>query len=256
MPSLSAFFIVCPLVFLAGFVDSIAGGGGLISLPAYLAAGIPIHYAMGTNKCSSTVGAITASFRYYRNGYVDMPLCAPSIAAALAGSALGTSLTLLVNERFLQGLLLVVLPITAFYVLRKKDFTIQGNPLPRRRTIVLAGVISFVIGGYDGFFGPGTGTFLILLYMGLAKIDPRTASGNAKVVNLASNVASAALFIANGRAILPLGLAAGVFSIAGSYLGSGLVIRRGAKVIRFVILAVLGLLFVKIAWDIFTRTSP
>jgi uncharacterized membrane protein YfcA len=112
-----------------------------------------------------------------------------------------------------------------------------------------------VIGGYDGFFGPGTGTFLILLYTGVAKIDPRTASGNAKLVNLASNLASAVLFLAHRRVILPLGLAAGVFSIAGSYLGSGLVIRRGAKVIRYCILAVLGLLFVKIVWDLFNGSS-
>ncbi|MDR1239630.1 MAG: TSUP family transporter [Treponema sp.] len=249
--SAPVFFIVCPLVFLAGFVDSIAGGGGLISLPAYVAAGIPIHYALGTNKCSSAVGTITASFRYYRSGYVDMPLCAPSIAAALAGSALGASLTLLVNERFLQGLLLVILPLTAFYVFRKKDFEIQGGALPRRRTIVLAAVISFVIGGYDGFFGPGAGTFLILLYTGLAKINPRIAAGNAKVVNLASNTAAAALFIINGRALIPLGLTAGVFSIAGAYLGSGLVIRRGARVIRYVIMGVLCLLFAKTGWDMF-----
>lgn len=248
----AAFFIVCPLVFLAGFVDSIAGGGGLISLPAYLAAGVPIHYALGTNKCSSSVGAVVASLRYYRNGYVDMFLCVPSVVAALAGSALGTSFTLLVNERFLQGLLLVVIPVTAFYVFKKKNFDLSGDPLPRRRAILVAAVISFVIGGYDGFFGPGAGTFLILLYTGLAKIDPRTASGNAKVVNLASNVASAVLFMVNGRTLLPLGLTAGVFSIAGSYLGSGLVIRRGARVIRYFIIGVLGLLFVKIGWDIFS----
>jgi uncharacterized membrane protein YfcA len=253
MPGPSAFFIVCPLVFLAGFVDSIAGGGGLISLPAYLIAGVPIHFALGTNKCSSTVGAVTASLRYYRNGYVDIILCLPSIAAALAGSALGTSLTLGADERYLQWLLIVVLPVTAFYVFKKKKFEAPAVPLSRRRTLIIATVVSFVIGGYDGFFGPGTGTFLILLYTGAAKIDPRTASGNAKLVNLASNLASVAVFLAHRRVILPLGLTAGVFSIAGSYLGSGLVIRRGAKVIRYFILLVLGLLFVKILWDLFAR---
>ncbi|MDR0623612.1 MAG: TSUP family transporter [Treponema sp.] len=250
-PTAAAFFIVCPLVFLAGFVDSIAGGGGLISLPAYLAAGVPMHYALGTNKCSSTIGAVTASFRYYRNGYVDLLLCLPSAAAALAGSALGTSLTLLADEVFLRRLLIIVLPLTAFHVFKKKDFEIQGPPLSRRRTVILAGLISFVIGGYDGFFGPGTGTFLILLYTGLAKIDPRTASGNAKVVNLASNAASVVLFIMNGRVFFPLGLTAGVFSVAGSYLGSGLAIRRGAKVIRYFVMGVLVLLFAKTGWDIF-----
>ncbi|MDR2258188.1 MAG: TSUP family transporter [Treponema sp.] len=254
--NITAFFFVCPLVFLAGFVDSIAGGGGLVSLPAYLIAGVPIHFALGTNKCSSTVGAITASFRYYRNGYVDLLFCLPSIAAALAGSALGSFLTLKADERYLQWLLIIALPVTAFYVFKKKNFEAPAVPLSRGRGILVSALVSFVIGGYDGFFGPGTGTFLILLYTGAAKIDPRTASGNAKLVNLASNLAALVLFLIHRRVILPLGLAAGVFSVAGAYLGSGLVIRRGARVIRYVILAVLGLLFIKIVWDLFRQTPP
>jgi uncharacterized membrane protein YfcA len=247
----AAFFTVCPLVFLAGFVDSIAGGGGLISLPAYLAAGIPVHYALGTNKCSSSIGAAASSLRYYRNGYVDLFLCLPSIAAALIGSALGAALTLRVSEDFLRMLLLLILPLSAFYIFQKKDRANREEPLPRRRALILAAAVSFVIGGYDGFFGPGTGTFLILLYTGLVKLDLRTAAGNAKVVNLASNIASAVLFIINGRTLLPLGLAAGAFSIAGAYLGSGLVIRRGARLIRYFILGILCLLFAKTGWDVF-----
>jgi uncharacterized membrane protein YfcA len=251
--SLTAFFIVCPLTFLAGFVDSIAGGGGLISLPAYLLAGLPMHFALGTNKLSSTMGAITASIRYYRNRFVDLFLCIPSIAAALIGSSLGSSLTLIVNESWLQKLLLIVLPVTAFFVLRNKHFNDEAIPLPRRQALVFSIIISFVIGGYDGFFGPGTGTFLILLYTGLVKLDPRTASGNAKFVNTASNLGALAVFLINGRAILPLGLCAGVFSIVGSFLGSGLAIKKGAKMIRYFILAVLALLFVKIGWDIVSQ---
>ena len=112
--NLSAFLIVCPLVFLAGFVDSVAGGGGLISLPAYLLAGAPVHFALGTNKLSSTMGQLAASFRYYKNGFVTLRICVPSMLAALAGSALGTSLTMLAGERYLQWLLVLVLPVTAF----------------------------------------------------------------------------------------------------------------------------------------------
>jgi uncharacterized membrane protein YfcA len=246
----TAFLVVCPLVFLAGFVDSIAGGGGLVSLPAYLLAGVPVHFALGTNKLSSAMGAVTASFRYYRGGFVDLVLCVPSTAAALAGSALGTSLTLLVDERFLRRLLLAVLPLTAFYVLRRKELAPKASPFSRKRTVILAVLISFVVGGYDGFFGPGTGTFLILLYTALARIDPRTASGNAKLVNLASNLGALVLFLCHGRAIIPLGLAAGVFSIAGSYLGSGLVMRKGAGLLRVFILAVLALLLAKTAYDV------
>jgi uncharacterized membrane protein YfcA len=244
----STFLIVCPLVFLAGFVDSIAGGGGLVSLPAYLLAGLPVHLALGTNKLSSTMGAITASLRYYKNGYVDLFLCVPSIIAALAGSALGTSLTLLISERYLQWLLIIVLPVTAFYVLRKKELH-SGDTFPRRKTAIITALVSFAIGAYDGFFGPGTGTFLILLYCGLARMEGRTAAGNAKLVNLASNLSAAVLFLLHGKTLIPLGLAAGVFSIAGSYLGSGLAIKKGVGIIRVFILAVLGFLLIRIVLD-------
>ncbi|GHT57391.1 UPF0721 transmembrane protein [Spirochaetia bacterium] len=251
--SLTAFLIVCPLTFLAGFVDSIAGGGGLISLPAYLLAGLPMHFALGTNKLSSTMGAITASIRYYRNRFVDLFLCIPSIAAALIGSSLGSSLTLIVNESYLQKLLLIVLPVTAFFVFKNKHFSDEAAALPRQRALVFSIIISFVIGGYDGFFGPGTGTFLILLYTGLVKLDPRTASGNAKFVNTASNLGALVVFLLNGRTLLPLGLCAGAFSIVGSFLGSGLAIKKGAKLIRYFILGVLALLFVKVGWDIVSQ---
>jgi uncharacterized membrane protein YfcA len=246
---IAAFLIICPMTFLAGFVDSIAGGGGLISLPAYLLAGIPMHFALGTNKLSSSMGSVTASIRYYRNRFVDLFLCLPSIAASLTGSALGSSLTLLVDEKWLQRLLLAVLPVTAFYALGNKRFDLKPAVLSRRRALALSIGISFFIGAYDGFFGPGTGTFLILLYTGLVRLDPRTASGNAKFVNMASNLGALAVFLLNRRVIAPLGLCAGLFSILGSYLGSGLAIRRGVKVMRYFILAVLALLFGRILWD-------
>jgi uncharacterized membrane protein YfcA len=247
------FAIVCPLVFLAGFIDSIAGGGGLISLPAYLLAGVPMHFALGTNKLSSSMGSVTASIRYYRNRFVDLFLCIPSIAAALAGSAIGSTLSLIVNETYLQKLLLIVLPVTAFFVFKNKHFNDGLTPLPRCRALAFSIIISFVIGGYDGFFGPGTGTFLILLYTGIVKLNPRTASGNAKLVNMASNLGAVTVFLVNGRALLPLGLCAGIFSIAGSYLGSGLAIKKGAALIRGFILVVLALLFAKVGWDIFSQ---
>ncbi|MDR3192161.1 MAG: TSUP family transporter [Treponema sp.] len=247
--SITAFLIICPMTFLAGFVDSIAGGGGLISFPAYLLAGIPVHFALGTNKLSSSMGSVTASIRYYRNRFVDLFLCLPSIAASLTGSALGSSLTLLVDEKWLRRLLLVILPVTAFYAFKNKHLDLKPDGLSRRRALALSVSISFFIGAYDGFFGPGTGTFLILLYTALVKLDPRTASGNAKFVNMASNLGALAVFLLNRRVIAPLGLCAGLFSVLGSYLGSGLAIRIGARVIRYFILAVLVLLFGRVIWE-------
>lgn len=244
---LSTYLIVCPLVFLASFVDSIAGGGGLISLPAYLLAGVPMHSAIATNKLSSATGTLISTGRFVKNRYADMKLAPWSVAAALVGSFLGANLSLHTSERVLQILLVVILPFTAFYVLKNKNLE-PDRPfsLPRRKQYLIVIGASFVIGAYDGFYGPGTGTFLLLIFTGLAKMDVRTASGNMKLVNLASNVAALATYILAGKVIWTLGLAASLFSIAGHFLGSGMVMKKGTRIVKPVIIVVLVLLFVKI----------
>ena len=119
--NIHVFFIVCPMVFLAGIVDSIAGGGGLISLPAYLMAGLPPHMAVATNKLSSSCGTTVSAFRYLKNRCVSLPLVPSTILAALAGSSIGARLVLALDERYIKGMLFIVLPVTAFFVLRKKS---------------------------------------------------------------------------------------------------------------------------------------
>ncbi len=246
--TIHTFLIVCPLVFLASFVDSIAGGGGLISLPAYLIAGLPPHYAIATNKLSSSIGTVIATVRYCKNKLVDWGIGIPSILLALFGSTLGANLALLVDEKVLKIILIIILPVVGFYVLINKDFTkkVLAEPLPRKKVYLIACTASFIIGAYDGFYGPGTGTFLILIYTGLARMDIGVASGNTKLVNLASNVAALVTFLFNGKIIFVLGITAAVFSVAGSYLGSGLVLKNGFKVVRPIILVVITLLFIKV----------
>jgi uncharacterized membrane protein YfcA len=196
------------------------------------------------------MGAVTAAYRYYKGSFIDIPLVIPCAAASLAGSAVGSTLSLVTSEEFLRIVLLVVLPVTAFYVYKRKNFdNAEDKTLSRKKTFVIATLILLVVGTYDGFFGPGTGTFLILLYTGLAKIKLLTASGNAKAVNLASNAAALAVFLANRQTNIPLGLCAGIFSIIGSYLGSSFAIKKGATVIRAVILFVLALLFARLVWE-------
>ena len=217
------YLIVCPLVFVAGLVDSIAGGGGLIALPAYLIAGVPAHMALGTNKMSSA-------------------------AAALIGSALGAHLALMVSEEIIKHMMIVVLPIVAFYVLRNKDMgeNEKTGTIPQVKVFAICIAAAFFIGGYDGFYGPGTGTFLILILTGAARLDTRSASAQTKVINLSSNIAALVTFIATGNVFYPLGLTAGVCSIAGHYIGAGMVAHNGKKVVRPVVLLVLAVLFVKI----------
>lgn len=243
--SLQVFLIVCPLVFLAGLIDSIAGGGGLISLPAYLIAGVPPHFALATNKFSSCMGTFISTARYIKNKSADLKLAVPCILLAFIGSPIGANLALLVDEKIIKGLLLFILPIVAFYIFRNKTFANNSNlhPLSRSKIYIYASIASFFIAMYDGFYGPGTGTFLILAFTGLCKMDIRTASGNTKLINLSSNIAALVTFIINGKVIFLLGAVATIFSIAGHYIGSGLVLKNGYKIIRPIILTVLSILF-------------
>ncbi|MDF2804214.1 MAG: hypothetical protein K0S61_4119 [Anaerocolumna sp.] len=244
--SLQVFLIVCPLVFLAGLIDSIAGGGGLISLPAYLIAGVPPHFALATNKMSSCIGTSISTARYIKNKSADIKLAIPCIILAFIGSPIGASLALMVEEKIIKGLLLFIIPIVAFYIFRSKNFSNDStlNTLPRKKLYLYAGLASFFISMYDGFYGPGTGTFLILAFTGLCKMDIRTASGNTKLINLSSNIAALVIFIINGKVLFLLGATATIFSIAGHYIGAGLVLKNGFKIIRPIILVVLTILFI------------
>ena len=237
-------------VFCASFVDAIGGGGGIISVPVYLLAGLPTHYALGTNKLSSGLGTVASTYRYLRSGFVDWFLAIPSVVFALVGSHLGTKLQIALDERYLKYLLLIVLPVVAFVMLRQKKFPEEkGQINPWLQRIIVWGA-SFVVGAYDGFYGPGTGTFLLLIFCNFAKMDLRTASGNVKVVNLSSNVGALATSLMAGKVLIPVGLIAAVFSIAGHYLGAGLTIKNGAKIVRPVIFIVLALLAVKVILEL------
>lgn len=242
------YLIVCPLVFLAGFVDSIAGGGGLISLPAYMIAGLPTHTAIATNKLSSTLGTVVSTGRFLKKGYVPVKLSLCAAAMALLGSFLGANISMLMPEKILRGMMLVVLPVVAFYVLKNKSMGEDEKTGTRTKIQMLAIAMgaAFVIGIYDGIYGPGTGTFLLLILTGLARMDLKSASGATKVINLSSNIAALVTFIVHGQVNWPLGLAAALFCICGHYLGSGLVARDGKKVVRPVVLTVLVILFGKV----------
>lgn len=242
--------LICIGVFCAGFVDAIGGGGGIISLPSYLLSGVPTHFALGTNKLSSSVGTVASAYRYVRSGCVDWALALPSIALALVGSHLGTRLQLLVAEKYLQYLLLAVLPVVAAVLLRQKKLPEEPGDINKWLQRAIVWGASLVVGTYDGFYGPGTGTFLLLIFCGMGKMDVRTASGNVKLVNLASNVGALLTSLAAGKVVIAVGLIAAVFSVLGHYLGAGLTIKNGSKAVRPVIFVVLGLLAVKVLLDL------
>ncbi len=245
------FLIVCPMVFLAGFVDAIAGGGGLISLPAYLLAGVPMHQAIATNKLSSATGTTISTIRYCRNTKVDWSIAGPAIVLSLIGSSIGAKLTMMMPESVLKVVLLVVLPVTAVFVFRKNALVEkQSGSVSHRRMLLITWIAALAIGCYDGFYGPGTGTFLLLVMVGLAKMDMMQAAANTKLINLASNISALAAFLIGGKVVLTLGLAASVFSIAGHYTGSSMVMKNGTKIVKPIILVVLVLLFLKVIFDL------
>lgn len=246
--------IVCPLVFLGSFVDSVAGGGGIITLPAYMLAGLPIHTAAGTNKLVAMFGSVTASATYLRSGNVFVRIALLSALGSLIGAVIGTELALLIPAATLEIVMMIVLPVVAVFLSLRRDFGMSRKPqkLTKPMESCTALAIGLVIGCYDGLIGPGTGTFLILCFSGILGLDLLVSGGCAKVSNMASNIASGIVFLFNGKAMYSLLLPAAVFSVAGSYFGSKFAIKGGSKRIRKVMFAVLGMLFIKMIYDYLT----
>ena len=211
-------------------------------------AGVPIHQTIATNKLSSTCGTTLATVRFIREGLVNWRLAAPTIVFAMIGSSLGANLSMRVAEGVMEKILFIVLPVVAFIVLNKKIFhDNEEQELVLNRKLYLVAIASaFLVGIYDGFYGPGTGTFLIIAFTVFAKLDIRTSNAQAKVINLTTNITSLVIFLINGQALIPLGLAAAVCNMAGNYVGAGLAMTKGSKITRPVIVLVLGLLFLKV----------
>ncbi len=244
---LTTLFIVCPLVFLAGFVDAIAGGGGLISLPGYLLAGLPPINAVATNKLSSSIGTAAATWRLWRGGFINFMLAIPAALLAIAGSLIGSQLALITPENIFTLLLVAILPLVATFTMRSKSFREEtDNSLSFRKRCLIIGFFAFLIGSYDGFYGPGAGTFMLICFTVFAKLSVKEASGQVKAANLASNVAALVMFLLNDVVWIELGLIAAIFNTLGSYIGTGCMMKDGTKIVRPIIALVLSLLFIKI----------
>ena len=243
--------IICPLVFAASLLDAVAGGGGLISLPAYLIAGLPPHNAIATNKLSSSIGTVASTARFIRNKCVDWPTAIPSAVLAVLGAAAGARLILAIDDNTVRYIMLVLIPVLAVVVLKKRDLSAESiTPASRKRQFLVVCLAALFVGMYDGFYGPGTGTFLLIAYTQLAKMPLRLAAGNVKIANLSSNIGSLSVFLLNGQVIIPIGLIAAVFAVAGHFIGAGMLLKNGAKIVKPFILFVLGLLLVRLIYDL------
>lgn len=245
------YLIICPFVFLGGFVDAVAGGGGLISLPAYMIAGLSPIDAIGTNKFSASCGTMVATMRYSRCGFIHWRELVPAIISALVGSWIGARLALMVENDIFKIFMLVILPITAFFVLNKKTLGKYRAPYTGRRTNAIIAILALFMGVYDGFYGPGTGTFLMLLLICVARVSMEEAVGSTKVINLSTNLASLSVYLVHGKVLFPLALVAAVFGIAGNYIGARYFTRKGTGFVKPLIIFVLSIFFVKLCLELF-----
>ena len=232
--------LICGGVFLGSFMDAIAGGGGIITVPTYLMglSDFPIYNALGTNKLSSSIGTVFSTVRFIRQGYVDWVLFAPAIVLALGGSVCGTWL-----QHHTPAVVLK-------YLLRTRRWPDEPEPLDPRLRRLIVWAAAFVIGGYDGYYGPGTGTFLMIIFVRFARLDTRHAAGGVKVINLSSNLGSLFTALRAGYVLVGVGLISAVAAILGHYIGAGLAIKNGSKIVKPTVILVLLLLTVKVGSEL------
>lgn len=247
-PTVTVIALLTAAAFVAGVVDAIAGGGGLLTLPALVATGLDPHVALGTNKGQSVFGAAGALLRFAREGRVDLELARLTFPLGFAGSLAGVALVLLVSPSVLRPLVLCMLIGAAVFVALRSPTT--ARPLLTAAPVWAAPALALVVGTYDGFFGPGTGTFLIIGFVALLGRSLTHASADAKVVNFASNVAAVSYFGVQGLVVWKLALPMAAGQLAGSTLGAHLTVTVGDVLVKRVVLFVVLALAVKIARDL------
>lgn len=246
--SIVTFLIALPACFLGGLLNAISGGG-FITVPALLLAGLPAHYALSTDKIQSFFGMATASFRFIKNGLIYWKVILPAIPAALVGSACGTSLVVLVDANLLSWLLMIILPVVAYITLSKRFNRAAADNSDEPITVkqrILCVVAAFVIGAYDGFYGPGSGTFLTIAFTFAASMGIIRANAHSKLLNLTTNIGAIIVFALNGKVLLVLAIACGIANMIGAWFGAGLVMKKGINIAKPCILIALGLLAVKL----------
>lgn len=233
----------------AGFVDSIVGGGGLISVPAMLLTNVPPSVALGSNKLSSIFGAGSAAITFLRNGMVDFNLVRKLLPFTFIGSILGTIAVVSMPPLYVKPLIIVLLVAVTLFVVFKKDWgEVNRTSQVLGKALYICMGFAFCIGVYDGFIGPGTGTFLIMGFI-FTGFDFLHASANAKILNFTSNLASLLVFLFLGHVNILYGLAAGAGQILGAYVGSHLAIAKGSSLVRGVFLTVTTVMLFKLVVD-------
>ena len=246
---------LAPFIFFAGIVDSVAGGGGLITVPAYLAFGLHPSLVLGTNKLPSAIGTTVSSFNYVRHSNFDITFFIPLVVATCFGSVCGAKIVSLIDPAFIRLFLFIVIPCVTVLLQKSKRFgsNDQSSQFTAQALKKRGSAIGLGVGFYDGFFGPGTGTFFALSLTRFLHFDLLKATTYARCLNLTSNLAALVTFLWLGKVHVALGLCLAVFGIAGHYLGSRLAIKKGVRIIKPLLISVLIGLMAKVAYDFVTK---
>jgi uncharacterized membrane protein YfcA len=246
MPLVQTVFLVVS-AFAAGVVDAIAGGGGLITLPVLLAVGLPPEIAIPTNKGQATFGAVASFVSYWRGGTIDRERAPVGFGFGLLGSFAGAAALLALRPALLRPIVVVLLLFAALVVLLRGH--VQSKPRHLAAPLLTLAPLAFALGAYDGFFGPGVGSLLIVAFVLVFGDTFTRASANAKVVNLASNIAALALFASRGAVLWTIAVPMGIANAMGAAFGARFVIARGDRVVRVVVLVVVCAVVVKVSLD-------
>ncbi len=239
--------------FVASFIDSTVGGGGLISTPALLSMGLPVPYALGTNKVAASSGSLMSVISFWRAGKINKKLALSLMPFAFTGSALGAYVVYLLPEKLMKNLIVILLVAVAVYTYRKKEWgDVSAVSKLGYGALAFAVIMAAGLGFYDGFFGPGTGSFLIFgfLFLGFDFVE---AAGNAKALNFASGLGAMLSFALSGTVVWSYGIIMGAAMIVGAYFGSKVAITKGAAYVRPLYLAVTTLLIGKQVYEIVFR---
>jgi len=237
--------------FLAAFIDSVVGGGGLIALPALLFTGLTPAAAVATNKLAGTIGSLTSTIMFYRSGELNLRSVYKLFPLTFIGSMIGAWTVHLMNPEVLKPLMLFMLAVVAIYTIFKKDWgSISTDKKFAVHHLVIFMLVIFVIGFYDGFIGPGTGSFLIFAFL-MMGFNFLKAAGNAKFLNFGSNVSALLMFIFLGQVNYAYGIPMGLAQVAGAICGSKFAIKRGSGYVRALFIVVTFLLLAKNTYDYF-----
>ena len=251
MPELLA---LCGFAFLAGFIDSVVGGGGLIQLPALLVmlpASLPFATVAGTNKCVGFTGTVSAAVNYSRHVRIEWRVALPGAVTAATFAALGSAAISHVHSGAVRPVILGLLVVVAVYTFARKDFgSLHAPRLSARQQFWVGALVGAVLGFYDGFFGPGMGSFLIFTFIGVFGFDFLAASAASKVVNSASNLSSVVYFAATGHVLYRFVVPMAACNILGSFTGTRLAVLRGSRFVRGLFLVVVSAIICKLAYDV------